>query len=169
MEHQCVKLTHKLTKNHGNTPSRCRTEPHATQTENQLKDYRNLVNLAPMARFASIVHGKFKNSRFFCVRGGECRLVCCGSVTSKGICQRKEARSSSTRSHKSHNAPVLYPTMHNFATEMCVHFYYKMVHCGIYIWHIVGFWDGLLFTVLLDLAIESGPQVKQFRFSINHH
>ena len=37
-------------------------------------------------------------------------------------------------SHKSHNAPVPYPTMHLFVTEMCTcaHFCYKMVHCGIY-------------------------------------
>ena len=43
--------------------------------------------------------------------------------------------------HKSHNAPVLYSTMHNFITEMymCAHFCYKMVHCGIFIQHIVRF------------------------------
>ena len=34
--------------------------------------------------------------------------------------------------HKSHNAPLPYPTMHHFATEMCTcaHFCHKMVHCG---------------------------------------
>ena len=43
--------------------------------------------------------------------------------------------------HKSHNAPVLFPTMHPFVTEMCfcVHIYVKLgyiwdfflIHCGI--------------------------------------
>ena len=39
--------------------------------------------------------------------------------------------------NKSHNAPVLYPTMHNFVTETYTHFCYKMVHCGIF----NAFWD----------------------------
>ena len=41
---------------------------------------------------------------------------------------------------KSHNAPVPYPTMHHFVTEMCIHahFCYKVVHCGIFVWCIVG-------------------------------
>ena len=42
---------------------------------------------------------------------------------------------------KSHNAPVPYPTMHHLVTEMCTRarFCYKMVHCGIFVWCIVGF------------------------------
>ena len=63
--------------------------------------------------------------------------------------------------YKSHNAPVPYPTMHqshipqctspishnvpfcNRNVHMCAHFCYKMVHCGIFVWCIVGFarWD----------------------------
>ena len=37
-------------------------------------------------------------------------------------------------SHKSHNAPVPYPIMHHFVTEMCMctHFCYKVVHCGMH-------------------------------------
>ena len=44
-------------------------------------------------------------------------------------------------SHKSHNASDRYPTMYHFVTEMCTraHFCYKMVHCGIWDWRIVGF------------------------------
>ena len=36
--------------------------------------------------------------------------------------------------HQSHNAPVPYPTMQHFVTDMYthVHFCYKIVHCGIY-------------------------------------
>ena len=41
--------------------------------------------------------------------------------------------------HKSHNAPVPYPTMHHFGTEMCTHFCYRIVHCGTPAWCIVGF------------------------------
>ena len=37
-------------------------------------------------------------------------------------------------SHKSQNASVPYPTMH-----ICEHFCYKMVHCGIWHWCILGF------------------------------
>ena len=42
--------------------------------------------------------------------------------------------------HKSHNAPVPYPIMYNFVTEMCTcaHFCYKMVHCGISVWCTAG-------------------------------
>ena len=35
--------------------------------------------------------------------------------------------------HKFHNAPVPYPTMHHFVSEMCAHFCYQMVHCGIFV------------------------------------
>ena len=43
--------------------------------------------------------------------------------------------------HKSHDTPVPYPIMHHFVTEicMCAHFCYKMVHCGIWDWCIVGY------------------------------
>ena len=36
---------------------------------------------------------------------------------------------------------IKYPTMHHFVTEMCTHahFCYKMLHCGIWDWCIVGF------------------------------
>ena len=44
--------------------------------------------------------------------------------------------------HKSHNAPELYPTMHQFVTEMCTHVHISvkktgalwdicLMHCGI--------------------------------------
>ena len=36
--------------------------------------------------------------------------------------------------HKSHNAPVPYPTMHHFVTEMCTR-----VHISVTIWCIVGY------------------------------
>ena len=50
-------------------------------------------------------------------------------------------------SHKSHNAPVLYPTVHNFVTEMCT-----CVHISVTQWCIVGYlsdalwdlWDGAI-------------------------
>ena len=43
-------------------------------------------------------------------------------------------------SHKSYNASDKYPTVHRFVTEMCTcaHFCYKMVHCGISYWCLVG-------------------------------
>ena len=41
-------------------------------------------------------------------------------------------------SHKSQNASVPHPTMQHFVTE-CAHFCYKMLHCGIFAWCIVGF------------------------------
>ena len=57
--------------------------------------------------------------------------------------------------HKSHNAPIPYPIMHHFVTEMCMcaHFCYKMVHCGIFDVCIVGFmrwvyWHVICFTEL---------------------
>ena len=37
------------------------------------------------------------------------------------------------------NAPVPNPTMHHFVTEMCTHFCYKMVYCGIFVKCLVGF------------------------------
>ena len=37
----------------------------------------------------------------------------------------------------SHNAPYCKRNVH-----MCAHFCYKMVHCGIFVWCIVGLWDG---------------------------
>ena len=44
-------------------------------------------------------------------------------------------------SHKSHDALDKYPMMHHFGTEMCrhAHFCCKMVHCGIFVWCILGF------------------------------
>ena len=44
-------------------------------------------------------------------------------------------------SHKSHDAPMPYPTMHYFVTEMCTcaHFCNKMLHCGIVVKCIMGF------------------------------
>ena len=44
-------------------------------------------------------------------------------------------------SHKSHNVPVPYPTIHHFVTEcapVCT-FLLKMVHCEIFVWCMVGF------------------------------
>ena len=40
-----------------------------------------------------------------------------------------------------HKSLDKYPTIHLFVTEMCTraHFCYKMVHCGIWDWCIVGF------------------------------
>ena len=53
---------------------------------------------------------------------------------------------------KSHSAPVPYPTMHHFIQKcvpvcivyLCVYFYYKMVHGGIFIFALWDLWD-LLF------------------------
>ena len=42
-------------------------------------------------------------------------------------------------SHKSHNALDKYPTKHHCVTEMCTYFCYKMVHCAVWDWCIVGF------------------------------
>ena len=39
-------------------------------------------------------------------------------------------------SHKSHNAPVTYPTMHNLVTEICT-----CVHISVTKWCIVGYWS----------------------------
>ena len=45
--------------------------------------------------------------------------------------------------HKSHNAPVAYPTMHHFVTGMCthtcVHISVTKVHWGLFVKYIVGF------------------------------
>ena len=44
-------------------------------------------------------------------------------------------------SQKPYNAPVPYPILHYFVTEMCttVHISVKNGHCGIFVWCIVGF------------------------------
>ena len=42
--------------------------------------------------------------------------------------------------HKSHNAPVPYPTMHHFEPEIS----YKMVHCGIFSYALWDLWDGFI-------------------------
>ena len=33
---------------------------------------------------------------------------------------------------KSHNSPIPYPTLSEFASEMCARFCYKMGHCAIF-------------------------------------
>ena len=48
--------------------------------------------------------------------------------------------------HKPHSAPVSYPTMHHFVTEMCTH-----VHISVTKWCIVGYGTG----VLWDLCYRS--------------
>ena len=57
--------------------------------------------------------------------------------------------------HKSHNVPFPYPTMYHFVTEMytCAHFCYKMVHCGIFVWCIVGFVRLVYFTAIAQATI----------------
>ena len=46
--------------------------------------------------------------------------------------------------HKSHNTPVLYqtnnaPFCNRNVHDTCAHFCYKIVHCGIFVWCIVGY------------------------------
>ena len=52
------------------------------------------------------------------------------------------------QSHKSHNAPVPYPTMHHFVTEMCTR-----VHISVTKWCIVGYLPDALWD-LWDWSIE---------------
>ena len=53
-------------------------------------------------------------------------------------------------SDKCHHALDKYPTMHNFVTEMFTHahFCYKMMHCGIWDWCMVGFVQQAYWNVL---------------------
>ena len=44
--------------------------------------------------------------------------------------------------HKSRNAPIPYPTMHHFVTEMCIF----VVHCGICVWSLRDLWGGSIET-----------------------
>ena len=160
MEHQCVKLTHKLTKNHGNTPSRCRTEPHATQTENQLKDYRNLVNLAPMARFASIIHGKFKNSRFF--------VSAVVNAAWFVVVQSRQKGFVSERKHGHLQPGLTNPTMHQSYIRQCTILQQKCVYISITKWCIVGcisdtLWDfetGYFSRFSTTLQSSLGPKLN---------
>ena len=55
------------------------------------------------------------------------------------------------QSHKSHNAPVPYPKMHHFVTEMCTH-----VHISVTKWCIVGYWADALWN-LWDWSIFQPP------------
>ena len=57
-------------------------------------------------------------------------------------------------SHKSHNALVLYPTMHHFVTEMCT-----CVHISVTKWGIVGYlsdglWDSWDFSIVSVIPID---------------
>ena len=55
------------------------------------------------------------------------------------------------QSQKFHNAPILYPTMHHFVTEMCADFCRKMVHIEMSVWCTVGLWDEPIFLYLLGI------------------
>ena len=74
-----------------------------------------------------------------------CNLTHCGLLVPYGVTElrhdclwRKVMTTSHSWTiaeppHKSHNASVPYPTIHQFVAEMCTmwaHFCYKMVHCG---------------------------------------
>ena len=76
------------------------------------------------------------------------------AICAENLCAEKLTRWITTQGHnntelyllhKFHNPPVLYILSHNHApscnrnVHMCAHFCYKMVHCGIFIWCIVGF------------------------------
>ena len=79
----------------------------------------------------------------------------CGPMTIKQISPKSShTHSSSMRmsidhSHKSHNASVLYPTMHHFVTEMCTY-----VHISVTKWCIVGYLSDALWD-LWDRSIAS--------------
>ena len=94
--------------------------------------------------------------------------------------------------YKSHNAHVLYPTMHHFVTEMCTrmhisvtescivgygtgalwgaHLCNRLVHCGIWDWCIVGFVRWVYYLrhdqgntiVILDIPIRSVPSLQRY-------
>ena len=54
--------------------------------------------------------------------------------------------------HNSHNAPVPYPIMHHFVTEMCT-----CVHISVTKWCIVGYLCDALWD-LWDWSIDTGPR-----------
>ena len=62
--------------------------------------------------------------------------------------------------HKSHNAPVPYPTMHHFVTDVhiCAHFCYKMVHCGVFDWCIVRFVTLVYFYITKEEKLLGGDE-----------
>ena len=72
------------------------------------------------------------------------------------ICNRiPVAQIPQSTSHISHNAPLCNRNVH-----MCAHTFYKMVHCGIFVWWIGGFvrWMYLL-------AIHSSPIMVRYGVS----
>ena len=62
--------------------------------------------------------------------------------------------------HKSHNAPVPYPTMPHFVTEMCTH-----VHISVTKWCIMGYLSNALWD-LWDGSIECFERVLPFLLQI---
>ena len=66
----------------------------------------------------------------FTPRQGPCWTVLLNKTPGGKPSKRYKSSVTINQSHKSHNAPVPYPTMHHFVTEMCtcVHF---LMHCGI--------------------------------------
>ena len=57
--------------------------------------------------------------------------------------------------HKSHNAPVPYPTMHHFVTETCTH-----VHLSVTKWCIVGYLSGALWDLWDASIVMQAHEVK---------
>ena len=80
------------------------------------------------------------------------------------------------QSHKSHNAPVPYPTIHHFVIEMCTfqlqtgalwdilaHFCYKVLHCGIFCLMHYGICETDLsaFVVIMHLACANNAANRE--------
>ena len=68
------------------------------------------------------------------------------------------------QSHTSHNAPIPYPTMHHFVTEMCT-----CVHISVTKWCIVGYLSGALcnlryafMTFLLQCTVQPFHNIVNF-------
>ena len=81
--------------------------------------------------------------------------------------------------HRSHNAPVIYPTPHHFVIEICTraHFCYKVVHYEIFVWCIVGFVRWVFFLciipppppiVALTKCGTPGPWFNKYMLSYQH-
>ena len=55
-----------------------------------------------------------------------------------------------------HNAAFCNGNVHRYA-----HFCYKRLHCGMFIWCIIGFWDGILRRLNIDLLLKWMPMIPK--------
>ena len=99
--------------------------------------------------FLSIVSVKLQR-----VQSHQCLSRPSQAVVPSGSCRRCIDRSQPNLLHKSHNAPVPYPTVHHFVTEMC-----RYVHISVKKICIVGYLPSALWDLwhgsIVDIGIPS--------------